>query len=257
MHIIGHRGARNEAPENTLLGFQHLRSLGIHQVELDVRLSKDNQLVVLHDATLDRTTERKGKVTNYNAAELAQCNAGIHFKSQSPHITQLNHPITGVPTLEQVFREWPELQSIQLEVKSTDRRSLEMIASRINFLIDALGISRRCCITSSDTEMLRIVGQHYRHIQRGYVAERFMRDPIGVCVNLDCKYLVINWRKCSEALIEQAHAHGLQVSVWTVNRVDVALRLYEWGADSLITDEPTMMLKTFNHIHQRHHETLA
>ena len=255
MYIIGHRGARNEAPENTLLGFQHLRALGIHQVELDVRLSKDNQLVVLHDTTLDRTTDHRGKVTDYTAAELAAMNAGINFRSQSPHVTQLKHAVTGVPTLEQVLREWPELESMQLEVKSTDRRSLEAIAARINFLVDSLSISRRCCITSSDTDMLRIVGQHYRHLQRGYVAERFMRDPIGVCVNLGCKYLVINWRKCSEALIEQAHAHGLQVSVWTVNRIDVALRLYEWGVDSLITDEPTMMLKTFSHVHSHHHAT--
>lgn len=254
MQIIGHRGARNEAPENTLLGFKHLRSLGIHHVELDVRLSKDKQLVVLHDTTLDRTTDQKGKLSDYTAAELAKLNAGAGFRSKSANATAITHPFSGVPTLEQVILEWPELQFIQLEVKSADRDSLTMIAERINFLVDAHQISRRCCVTSSDTEMLRIVGKRYRHIKRGYVAERFMRDPIGVCVNLDCEYLVINWRKCSEALIERAHAHGLQVSVWTVNKLDVALKLYEWGADSLITDEPTAMLKAFNQIHHRHYE---
>lgn len=252
MQIIGHRGARNEAPENTLLGFRHLRSLGIHQVELDVRLSKDKQLVVLHDTSLDRTTDRKGKLSDFTAEELAAVDAGANFRSKSPHLTGLTHPFRGVPTLDQVILEWPELEFIQLEVKTADRHTLEMIAERINFLVDAHQISRRCCITSSDTEMLRIVGKRYRHIKRGYVAERFMRDPVGVCVNLDCDYLVVNWRKCSETLIERAHGLGLQVSVWTVNKLDVALKLYEWGADSLITDEPTTMLKAFSHLH--HHE---
>ena len=255
MYIIGHRGAKNEAPENTLQGFQHLRCLGVHRVELDVRLSKDRKLVVLHDSTLDRTTDHKGKLTDFTAEELATMDASYGFRSKSPNVSGLKHPFTGVPTLEQVIQEWPELQSIQLEVKSTDTQTMEMIAERINFLVDAYQITRRCCVTSSDTALLRIFGKRFRHIKRGYVAERFMRDPVSVCVNLDCRFLVINWRKCTKALIDRAHAHGLEVSVWTVNRMDIALRLYEWGIDSLITDEPTAMLKTFNLIHHRHHES--
>lgn len=257
MYIIGHRGARHEAPENTLQGFAHLRSLGIHRVELDVRLSKDNQLVVLHDTTLDRTTNHKGKLSNYTTADLAAMNAGSRFISQSPQITAEAHEFLGVPTLDQVITEWPELQSIQMEVKSADRHSLMMIAERINFLVDAHQIARKTCVTSSDTNMLRIMASKYRHIKRGFVAERFTRNPIGVCVNLDCDYLVINWRNCSEKLIKKAHEQGLHVSVWTVNRLDIAQRLCEWGADSLITDIPSTMLATFKNIHHLHHETFA
>ncbi|MDX1696332.1 MAG: glycerophosphodiester phosphodiesterase family protein [Ketobacteraceae bacterium] len=256
MYIIGHRGAKNEAPENTMQGFQHLRAMGIHRVELDVRLSKDKQLVVLHDTTLDRTTDQKGKLIDYTAEQLASLNAGQRFRSKSPNIARNTHPFSGVPTLDQVIKEWPELQSIQLEVKSTDLNSLEMIAERINFVVDAHQIARRVCITSSDTAFLRIIARRFRHLKRGYVAERFMRDPISVCMNLDCKILVINWRKCTKALIDRAHAHGLEVSVWTVNRLDIALRLYEWGIDSLITDEPTAMLRTFKFIHHSHHDPI-
>lgn len=255
MFIIGHRGARNEAPENTLLGFKHLRSLGINRVELDVRLSQDNKLMVLHDATIDRTTNSKGKVNQLSAAQLATADTLAAFRPQSRYATTLSHPFNGVPTLDQVISEWPNLESIQLEVKTTDKQSLEGIAQRLNFLIEAHQIHQQACITSSDISLLRIVAQHYRHLTRGYVAERFRRDPVQVCVNLGCDFLVINWRICTEELIEKAHAHGLHVSAWTVNKVDVALRLCDWGADSIITDVPTAMLKVFNAYHYHHVDT--
>ena len=79
MIIIGHRGARNEAPENTLAGFEHLRKLNIHHVELDVRLSKDKKLMVLHDETVNRTTDKKGKIEQLTAADLGQCHAAHNF----------------------------------------------------------------------------------------------------------------------------------------------------------------------------------
>lgn len=249
MDIIGHRGARNEVPENTRAGFAHLRSLGIHQVELDVRLTKDNQLVVLHDTTLKRTTNQKGKVKQYTADELQAFDASYGFKAVSANAPPLPSQNLEVPRLNQVLEEWPELESIQLEVKTTDKHSLDKIAERLNFLIDAHRLQQQAIITSSDTAMLRIVAHRFRHIQRGFVAERFRRDPIGISLSLGCKYLVIDWRKCSESLIQDAREAGLNVSVWTVNKPSVALSLYEWGANSIITDEPTLMQKLFSDIH--------
>ncbi|HET8705537.1 MAG TPA: glycerophosphodiester phosphodiesterase family protein, partial [Pseudomonadales bacterium] len=67
MELFGHRGARNEAPENTLAGFRYLRTLDIHKVELDIRLSKDDELIVIHDITLDRTTDKTGAITELTA----------------------------------------------------------------------------------------------------------------------------------------------------------------------------------------------
>ena len=77
MILIGHRGARKEAPENTQAGFHHLRQLGINHVELDVRLSKDGKLVVLHDATVNRTTNGKGKVLELDTHQLQQLDATL------------------------------------------------------------------------------------------------------------------------------------------------------------------------------------
>ncbi len=247
MIIIGHRGARNEAPENTETGFQHLRNLGIHHVELDVRLSKDKQLIVLHDTTVDRTTNKKGKVSQLTADELASCHAAHGFTSRSSNATTLPLDKTVIPRLEDVIQNWPQLASIQLEVKTTNKKALNTIAEQLNKLITTYHIQQQAIITSSDTEILRIVAQHYRHIKRGFVAERFRRDPIGICLNMGCQYLVIDWRRCNENIIKSAHDAGLEVSVWTVNKIETAFNLFHWGADSIITDEPTKMLQALKH----------
>jgi len=128
MRIIGHRGARREAPENTLAGFRHLRALGIDHVELDVRLSRDNQLVVLHDTTVNRTTNGKGAVREMTAAELGALNAAANFSGWNDS--------TPVPLLRDVLAEWNDLESIQLEVKTTAIADLRIIAAALVQLIN-------------------------------------------------------------------------------------------------------------------------
>ncbi len=235
MIIVGHRGARAEAPENTLAGFRYLRTLNIHHVELDVRLSADQQLVVIHDSKVDRTTDHKGYVEQYTADELQAMNAAHHF----PHWEGK----TGVPLLSQVISEWPELKTIQLEVKTTSVPTLHLIAQKLNALIQSCQLHDKAIVTSSDIKFLKILQQQSTDIRRGLVAERFSRNPIGKARRLGCDYLVIDWRRCSKKLIQRAHRKGLTVSTWTVNNVDVAKRLMSWEADSLITDIPSVMLK--------------
>ncbi|MBV1921576.1 MAG: glycerophosphodiester phosphodiesterase, partial [Pseudomonadales bacterium] len=121
--IVGHRGARQEAPENTLDGFRLLRSLNIHHVELDLHLSKDNQLVVVHDKTVDRTTAHSGYVSDFTAANLAKMNAAHHFPNWDCH--------SGIPLLDEILAEWQELKSIQLEVKPPNKEQFSMLAQEL------------------------------------------------------------------------------------------------------------------------------
>lgn len=243
MLIIGHRGARNEAPENTLVGFRHLRSLGIHHVELDVRLSADNELIVLHDTTLDRTTECTGLANTYSAEQLAHINATTRFvpTSEVPILHLSSDDSFGVPTLSRVLEEWPELRSIQLEVKTTDITSLRSIATQLGRLIHARRLQQQATVTSMDVRLLRDMQHRFPWVQRGYVAERFVRSPVATARRLGCRLLVINWRRVKPRLIAEAHSAGLHVSVWTVNDLPTAERLMEWGVDSLITDVPQRM----------------
>lgn len=238
MFLIGHRGARKEAPENTLAGFQHLRQLGIHHVELDVRLSKDGELMVLHDTTVNRTTQGSGNILDLTADQLEQLDATRPF----PH-----WPMPcGVPRLASVLDQWPELQSIQFEVKTADLAVLTRIVHGLRALIDQYDLSEKALITSSDQRLLALAQRYAHTMQRGFVAERFTRAPLDVCLNHQCSHLVINHHRCSPGIIAQAHALGLIVSTWTVNDVNAARRLQQWGVDSLITDVPSTLLK---HLH--------
>lgn len=243
MQIIGHRGARREAPENTLGGFAYLRSLGIHRVELDLHLTRDNQLVVIHDYTTQRTTGKPGTVNQLASDELRHYNAAAQFKGWRD-----NEP---VPTLQQVLAAWPQLQSIQLEIKTANVRAIPAITDRVAFIIHEYQLGARATVTSHDVRVLAQMHERYPHIRRGYVAERFARDPLATCHHLRCEYLVMDYKGLRPALVEKAHAMGMHVSTWTVNDVNNAHRMYEMGVDSLITDVPSLMLQ---HLHVHHKE---
>lgn len=242
MQIIGHRGARREAPENTLGGFEYLRSLGIHRVELDLHLSRDNQLVIIHDYTTQRTTGKTGTVSQLSSTELATHNAAAQFKGWSK--------VEPVATLQQVLSAWPELESIQLEVKTANVRNIPAITDRLAFIIHEFKLGGRATVTSHDVRVLAQMHERYPHIRRGYVAERFARDPLATCHHLRCEYLVMDYKGLRPAIVEKAHTLGMHVSTWTVNDLNNARRMYEMGVDSLITDVPSLMLREL-HLHSK------
>ncbi len=239
MRIIGHRGARREAPENTLAGFRHLRSLGIDHVELDVRLSRDNQLVVIHDTTVNSTTNGKGAVREMSAADMGALNAAANFSGWKE--------ATPVPLLRDVLQQWPELESIQLEVKTTHVPDLHIIAAGIAELVDEFDLLDVATVTSMDTQMLAIMHQRAPEIRRGYVAERFTRDPLAMCHLYHCDLLAMNYHRVTPGMVATAQDIGIEFSVWTVNDLNIARRLQDWGVDSIITDVPSLMLQ---HLHR-------
>lgn len=242
MQIIGHRGARREAPENTLGGFNYLRSLGIHRVELDLHLTTDQQLVVIHDYTTQRTAAKSGVVGQLSSTDLQRYNASAQFKGwPSPE---------PIPTLQQVLTAWPALQSIQLEVKTANVHKIPAIADRLAFIIHEFKLGARATVTSHDVRVLSQMHERYPHIRRGYVAERFARDPLMTCHHLRCEYLVMDYKGLRPVIVEQAHAMGMHVSTWTVNDLNNARRMYDMGVDSLITDVPSLLLSGL-HLHKK------
>lgn len=231
MELFGHRGARNEAPENTLAGFRYLRSLDVHKVELDIRLSKDDELIVIHDITLDRTTDKSGAITELTAQQLQNVNAAAKFSGWKD--------TTPVPLLEEVLTEWKQLEKIQLEVKGSDERTMDIIAEKLPALIKKLAIEDQSIVTSAHQGFLARMQANAPDVVTGFVAERWIRTPVKVAELHDCQYLCIDWRRCNKRIIQAAKNKGMHVSIWTVNEIPVAEQMYKWGADSLISDLPS------------------
>ena len=154
MYLYGHRGAKDEAPENTLAGFQYLRNLGIHCVELDVHLNRDNVPVVIHDKRLSRTTNAKGLIRDITTSDLTAIDARGHWKHHWP---EPQH----IPTLDEVLSVWPQLQSIQLEVKTEDPEEIPIMARALLELCNKYQLLQRGIITSKYPAFL----QHLKETQ--------------------------------------------------------------------------------------------
>lgn len=243
--MYAHRGGAALAPENTLAAFDHARQLGVDGFELDVRLSSDGVPVVIHDATLDRTTDRTGPVGRNTAAELAQLDAGYRFApSQGFPARGCGY---GIPTLAAVLDRFPTTRVI-VELKGTDTT----LGPRTVEVIRAAGAVDRALLGGFDLRVLRAA----RACEP--------RLPCGAATPEIRKALYLSWlgmspgaaayhvfqvpersgvrRVVSARFVRAAHRGGVPVYVWTVNTRADMTRLLGWGVDGLITDRPDLAI---------------
>lgn len=237
MHIIGHRGARGEAPENTLAGFQLAIDAGVHGIELDVRLSADGQLIVLHDSKVDRTTWHRGPARNFTMAELGLLDA----RRNTPgwHIT------TGVPSLEEVVAMAPPDMAFQFEVKPDRGQIMHRLAHNLVQFIQRAGLAERVVVTSQHSGFLRMVAGMDASLRRGYVGHYRYQQPLRRSRALGCQWLIAHYNLVNRRLVEKARRRDIKLSVWTVNDLQEAERLHALGVNSVITDFPTSFLAHF------------
>ena len=236
--IYGHRGAKGEAPENTLASFQRCLEHGVRRCELDLHLSGDGQLMVIHDPTLKRTTGRRGKVLQHTAEELTGYDArlgGPGWKQPCP-----------IPRLSELFEKC-DFEHWQLEVKSASRERAARTVLAIRELAERHGLLEHITVTSGSREVLHALKRLTPEISRGLVAEHAWLDPLKVARHHGCGLLALKWTLCTPERLAKAQQQGLHVSVWTVNEPALMRRLADFGVDSLITDFPGLAVETLGH----------
>jgi len=235
--IYGHRGAKGEAPENTLVSFEQCLQHGVRRCELDLHLSRDGELMVIHDPTLKRTTGRRGKVVQHDADELVNYDAregGPGWKTPCP-----------IPRLSDLFEKC-DFEHWQLEVKSASRVRAARTVMAIKELAEQHRLLDRITVTSSSREVLRALNRLAPEISRGLVAEYNWLDPLKVARQYGCSLLALKWTLCTPERLEKARKQGLHVPVWTVNEPALMRRLADFGVDSLITDYPGLAVSTLS-----------
>ncbi len=235
--IVGHRGARGEAPENTLPGFQRAVAAGVTEIELDIHLSADSVPVVIHDPTLDRTTYHRGLVNHHDHCSLADMDA----RRNTPGWPEK----TGIPTLHDVVATCPDHLRFQFEVKGASKDDMRTIAQRLAGFIHDENLAERVVVTSSQPHFLGFMRQVAPKQPLGYVCEYSYQRPLKHVQQLNCQWLIAHHRIIKTSLMRQATRQGVRVSVWTVNDLDLATRLVAQGVDSLITDYPTAFMAHF------------
>ena len=235
--IVGHRGARGEAPENTAAGFQVAMEAGVTEIELDVRLSRDGHLIVVHDANVTRTTGERGKAHHYTLSQLEVLDA----RRNTPGW----HSPLGIPSLREVVDLCGPSMRFQFEVKGADRTILHRLAHQLVDFINQRQMKDRVVVPSSHTGFLRMLGTMTAHIERGYVAEYRYQQPTRRAVALGCTWLMPRHTLVTPALMRRARRRNLKVSTWTVNDLTRAERMVELGVDGIITDFPTSFIAHF------------
>lgn len=237
MRLIGHRGARGEAPENTLSGFRYLRGLGVRAVELDIQVSSDRELVVIHDNSLERTTLATGEVRKTSSRDLAGIDATRKAFSHWP-VSE------GVPLLQDVMAILKDFEHIQFEVKAATEEDCQVVAEAFPRLWRTFGFGERALTTSFNPRYLHLVREAAPDIPRGFLFEQdYQGNPVDQALALGCVSLGPHQARCDAPLVDAAREAGLRVSTWTVNDADRMQALHRLGIEGIITDFPARALE--------------
>ena len=241
--LIAHRGGARLAPENTMAAFQSaVDAWGADMLEMDVRATADGEVVVMHDESVDRTTEGKGRVADLTWARLRELDAGYRFRDLHGLHTFRGKGV-GIPRFEEVLEELP---GVRLNVEAKDRRSAVG-------LVEAIlrhGAQNRVLVAAEWERNRRKVrgypgpwGASRRHLT-GLLL--LLSTPLGRFYTPDCDALQVpeehrGIRILTRRFLAEAHKRNLPVHVWTVDDPDIMRRLLAWGVDGIQTDRPDLL----------------
>jgi glycerophosphoryl diester phosphodiesterase len=252
---FAHRGASARAPENTLEAFRLAMEAGAGGLELDVHSTRDGEVVVIHDATVDRTTDGSGAIAGMSLDELRGLDAGCHFSPDGGATYPYRGRRLRVPTLAEVYKRFPAA-SVNIDIKEPQQGAEEAVLQ----VVQKVGAEERSLVVSDDHAVVR----RFRRVSGGRIstgASRLEITVFYVLSRLRLERLVlpayhalqvpVEYRGISlitPRFVEAAHSRGARVDVWTINDPGEMSRLLDLGVDVIMTDRP----ETLASIHERH-----
>jgi glycerophosphoryl diester phosphodiesterase len=233
IEIVGHRGAAGVAPENTLPSFEAAWSAGVAWVETDVRLTRDGVPVLLHDATLERTTTGHGAVSAVTWEELRRLDAGIRFASSFAG--------TRVPRLAELLTAAPDHSGVLIELKAEAQRA-DLLIQQVLSAVEAAGATESVRMISFEPELLERIARTLldRTLPTGLIAST-PDNLVETALRLGCAAVHPRLTALSPALVAAAHAAGLRVNTWTANTAEQVRHAADAGVDEITTDFPVMV----------------
>lgn len=244
-YVIAHRGISAKAPENTMAAFQRAAQYpGIDMIELDVRLSKDEEVIILHDRTLQRTSTGNGVARKYSLQEIRHFDAGSWF-----------HPAFSdqrIPTLEEVLQLVGRQLWIDIEIKSDwyKREPPGLLEQKVFDTVVRCGLSDRVLFSSFDHRLLANLKRMNSSATTGVlynVYRDFGRLPSTLAGSAGASVFVCAKRELTHRLVEDAHKHGIAIYVYTLNSVSDAEKMLIYGVDGIMSnnaDEIVRVIKS-------------
>lgn len=244
--VVGHRGAMGHAPENTMTSFEQALSLGADMFEFDVRLTKDGVPVIVHDANLDRTSNRSLDVADLTSEDLLELDAGSWF--------DMRFVGERIPRLSTLL-EWSQKKKtkskqplsyfVELKVDGDERRREALIKAVLKELKE-FNVLNRSVIISFDEPSLVLAKRFSPQAATGLLYADFLYDALDRAKRLKTNHILPRKDRVTGDLVTEAHDAGLAVVAWTADRLDEFRKLVIWGVDGIATNYPDRLLEFYD-----------
>lgn len=229
--VMAHRGASTEAPENTMAAFQKAIDDMADYIELDVQLTNNGEVIVMHDSNAYRTTGVDANIVNMTYKEVKTLDAGSWFSDE--------YVGENVPSLKEVLELTQGKIKLNIELKPVDNGTA--LAKNTVRLIEKYNMVNDCVITSFSESALKAVKTYNQEIKVGYILSAAYGDFYDM-KNVD--FFSVNAAFLSKRTIDAIHNSGKQVYAWTVNNKEAIKNLTNKGVDGIITDNPVLARET-------------
>jgi len=245
--IMAHQGGEKQWPSNTLLAFRQARGLGVDVLDMDVHLSRDGELVVMHDTTVDRTTDGHGAIHDLSWAELSRLDAGYRFSLDDKHFPYRGKGLR-IPRLEDILREFPDIR-LGIEIKQAPLETAAHLAQ----LIHRYGAEQRILLACFDEAMMVELRRQMPDVASSATPAEVRIFWLASALHLE-DFTAANYqalqiplehdgrRLVSARLVEAAHRRGVCVLPWTLDTKAEVESCREAGADGFNTNLPGPML---------------
>lgn len=221
MILTGHRGAAKLEPENTLLSMRKAIDLGVDQIEIDVHLTRDQHLVVIHDTTVDRTTDGEGAIADFTLAAVKQLDASKGER---------------IPTLQEVIDLVRGKVVLQIELKGPGTTAPVIEAIKQN------SIENEILLTSFVHDRLREARQLNPNLKLGALWAEPPPDACEQAIDMGAEAIHIQHLNIDSQLVQKAHAHGLKIRAWNPDTVEEIQRVIDLGVDAIGSNRPDLLI---------------
>lgn len=228
--IYAHRGAAGTYPENTMISFEKGKEFGATGIELDVHLTKDNKLVVIHDETIDRTSNGKGWISSYTYDQLREFDVSYKWRG--------NIPICHIPSLEEVF-QWLNKNNmkVNIELKNNLLPYVSM-EERVIQLIRLYELEKRVVLSSFNLESIKHCVSIAPDIETAMLLNHSISEPWNVAKRLGASAIHPKYTIVDRKLVTICQQNNIAVRPYTVNNIQDMKKLIEYGCQAIITDYP-------------------
>lgn len=252
--VIAHQGGELLAPSNTMAAFNKAVELGADVLEFDIHITMDGQLVAIHDKTVDRTTNGKGKVHDFTLEDLQKLDAGYHFKDLNGEFSYRGKEVY-IPTVEEIFKAFPDMRMI-IEIKANNPpERIQEISESFWDLIKEYRMEEQIIVASFSQEIV----QHFQELTNGRVAVAAGEAEVKKFVLLK-KFFLANlfntkvnaiqipteasiFNLAHPSIIKEAQRRNLIIQYWTIDDKKTMRTLIEHGADGIMTNRPDLMIE--------------